>query len=188
MICSDCEGPHKFNVGDRVFVCDGGEYHGKIATITKWSPDIERYDAVLGDKKRDCYWNDPFFCSKEIVFCAITKGTCELCGSPEGILKPPYPEKEFGDVYDLAVRKFPYAISCICPECKKLLNLRDEKLGQRNEARYKFIGAEKTRRKKEGLCSKCGGEIHTSGPCLVYEGTYETTCRCTHCGKEECYT
>jgi hypothetical protein len=182
------EVPHKFDVGDQVFICDGGEHHGKIATITKWSPDIERYDAVLGNKKRDCYWNEPFFCSKEPVFFPITKGTCELCGSPEGIVKPPYPEKEFGDVHRLAVIKFPYAITCICPKCQGLLALRDEKLNQRNKARSDFIDAERTRRKKEGLCSKCGGKIHTSGPCLVYEGTYETTCRCTQCGKEDSYT
>ena len=179
----------KFGVNDRVFVCDGEEYHGKVVTIIKVYTGIDegRYDAILPEEK-NVNWSSPFRFVTEIKFCNIEKGTCELCGSSEGIVKPPYPEKEFGDVHDFAMRKFPYAVTCICPVCQKILNFRDEKLNQRNKKRCDFRDAERARRKKEGLCEECGGNIIMSGPYLVYEGTYETRCLCDHCGKENCYT
>jgi hypothetical protein len=177
----------KFNVGDKVFVCDGEEYHGKIVTIINVYPDDDRYDASIGNEKQ-CGWNHPFRFAKEKKFCAIEKGICELCGSSEGIVKPQYPEKEFGDVHDLAVRKFPYAVTCICPACQKLFDLREEKRQQMVKLRTEFRDAEYTRRKKNNLCEKCGGVVHHSKPCLVYEGTYEVTYHCSQCGKTGCFT
>jgi hypothetical protein len=174
----------KFSIGDIVFVCDGGEYHGTKAKITAvdTSYSTPRYGGIL---LKD---NSKFRFEKESGFCAIETSTCELCGSPEGIVKPPYPVPEFGDAYDLAKVKFPYAVSCICPKCQHIFDLRDEKLRARNKLRSDFREAETARRKKEHLCHDCGGKIVTSGPYMVYEGTYETIHRCTQCKNEDRYT
>ena len=178
----------KFHVGDKVFICDGGEHHGAVAIVTEYDSDTDRYYAVLGGRSRECHWTDPFFCKEETVFRSIEKGTCELCGSSEGIVKPPYPQKEFGDVFDLSVRKFPYAVACICQNCQKVFDLRDEKIKQRNMARRDFRDTEHKRRERKRLCEKCGGEISRSYPSLVYEGTYEITHRCNVCGFTESFT
>jgi len=182
---------NKFKAGDEVFVCDGGECHGKLATITKVITHITedilydppRYDGKIAGTKQT-----KFSFEQETDFCFIQKGICELCGSSEGIIKPPYPNKEYGNVHDLARMKFPYFVTCICPDCQRLFDLREEKRNQIVKCRQEFIEAERSRRQKKHLCNDCGGEIDTSGPFMVYEGTYETRHKCKHCGKENCYT
>jgi hypothetical protein len=130
----------------------------------------------------------PFFCKKGEVFCSIERGTCELCGSVEGLLKPPYPVLEYGKPYELARAKFPYAVSCICWRCRDFLILYEQKQNHVRKIRQEFADAEDKRREKLGLCWKCGGAISRSNPCMIYEGTYETTHRCNHCGWEESFT
>ena len=173
----------KFKVGDEVFICDGGELHGKIVKITKVDPYWcdPRYDGVLPDKQK-------FHFAKEIGFCAIEKGICELCGGQGGIIKPLMPIPEFGRSEDIARAKFPYGIRCICKVCKDLLKKNEDKRKEMVNNRIEFIDLERKRRKENHLCSNCGGGVTTSGPHMVYEGTYETIHRCDHCRKEDRYT
>ncbi len=114
--------------------------------------------------------------------------SCELCGSDKGEEYKPTSVPEFGRAMEIAVAQVPHACECVCRKCKDNLKKYGEKKIVMNEKRHKAYKKEAARREEHGLCWKCGGKINVGSPCMVYEGCYETTHTCTHCGDKQEFT
>lgn len=113
---------------------------------------------------------------------------CDLCGSDDGQKYSPVTVPKYGEITDIVIAAVPHACEAICERCKTILNkytLQKELMRSRRET---VRHNEYERRKKNGLCMKCGGDMKTSEPVMVYEGCYEITRTCMQCGNTESWT